>query len=227
VGEKALGFETLEAEVVAGAEPDVEDGGGGTGELAAAGDLEDGVAGADDVGEEGGGGGAFFAGAAAVVGAGAAGAGVALGEGFAGEDLEWGDGEFFDGWGIEGAPAVWGEVIDAAEVGCELGGEGWVDGTGHAVDGEGGALGREALGWGAACGGGEPAVELRDAVGGKHGSGRFEDGGLGSRAGLLRVRCEVLCRNWGWVWRGCGGGNSASVHAMFPGGGVKFRLGGR
>lgn len=102
------------------------------------------------MGEECGGGGAFFAGAAAVAWAGAAGAGVALGEGFAGEDLEWGDGEFFDGWGIEGAPAVGGEVIDAAEVGGELGGEGWVDGTGHAVDGEGGAVGWLVEGLGAA-----------------------------------------------------------------------------
>lgn len=150
MGEEALGFETLEAEVVAGAEPDVEDGGGEVCELAAAGDLEDGVAGADDVGEEGGGGGAFFAGTAAVAWAGAAGAGVALGEGFTGEDLERGDGEFFDGLGIEGAPAVGGEVIDAAEVGGELGGEGWVDGTGHAVDGEGGATGWLVEGLGAA-----------------------------------------------------------------------------
>lgn len=195
--EEALGFETLEAEVIAGAEPDVEDGGGGAGELAAAGELEDGVAAADDVGEEGGGGGAFFAGAAAIVWAGAAGAAVALGEGFTGEDLERGDGEFFDGGGVEGAPAVGGEVIDAAEVDGELAGEGGFDGTGHAVDGEGGAAGWVALGGGAASGGGEPSVELRDAVGGEHGSGRFWDGGLGS-AGLLRVRCEVLCRNWGW-----------------------------
>jgi hypothetical protein len=52
--------------------------------------------------------------------------------------------------GIEGAPAVGGEVIDAAEVGGELGGEGWVDGTGHAVDGEGGATGWLVEGLGAA-----------------------------------------------------------------------------